>query len=748
MSKLDWDSLPDAQPVKEKATQASKKFNWDDLPDPKIDETEAAARGAAQGLSMNYADEIAGTGQSVVEDIKSIFTGEKDPNARSPIRDQFGRVTNSKELGGNYEKYRDQSRANFAAAEQAHPGAYTAGEIGAGLLTAAIPIGSTATIAKAALTGAGLGAAGSFGASEANNIKDGVKDIAIGTGIGALAGGSFKAVEKGIPLVKGMLKKADEKVSSNLAKVVVEPDLANPEVFKEATISAKNRVKSFFNPEVDPSYEEFVDIAQKHGIDPKILPESVKFGPDSSASRASRNLAEGRFGEETLKRFNSGLDQVRGAYDKKIVNYAKGAPVDEITAGKILRDSYDEGVTKFFDQMDITHNSILDMAPGMQLSEGSLGKIESSISGIEKFAKGRMARGVTDTQRKQGQQLMNAVDAIRSGNGSYKQTVEALRDIGEAAFQSKNSLADIPVDVQKMRKLYNDINESLLDTVKTNLGDDISNSLVSNNKAMSEFFGDNSLVSRVMGDKTIAPESAFRSLVLSGDSQKINALKKILPPEKWEYLKGAVLENITKRDPEGNFTFKQLHSAMRGKGNTLSSIFTPQELAESAGLVRLGDRFGNPVLSSSGTGASISWQDIYKVPANLSVDAFAVKNANRAAEKQLSKAPAKPSLYNRLNAKTTETLKQLPPRAAAALLGDTPVKNEISEIKSRGPEKWASDGARKLLEHNPQFSQQQIEKLKQTKRGRDLLIKASNSFYRPGTKSMDSLMAELQEEAY
>ncbi len=58
------------------------------------------------------------------------------------------------------------------------------------------------------------------------------------------------------------------------------------------------------------------------------------------------------------------------------------------------------------------------------------------------------------------------------------------------------------------------------------------------------------------------------------------------------------------------------------KKSALTTVFGPSELVENAGLVRLGDRFGSPVLSSSGTGASLSFQDIYKVPADLSVIAF------------------------------------------------------------------------------------------------------------------------------
>lgn len=703
-----------------------------------VSRLESSLRGAAQGASLNYADEITGAGEALLDDLKYIFNRKSDPNAPKPVYDKFGRVVNASELKGTYEKHRDESRENYKKAQEANPGAYTAGEIGGGLALAAIPMGSSATLANVVVNGGKLGALASLGASESGSLDGQLKDAATGAVMGAAGAAGARAIEKAIPLVKGGVKTLSDKLtqkSIDTAEQVLSkesgsiPIATEQSVFKDAATNAKNRIKSFWNPEVDPKYSEFLDIAKKNNIDPNLLPEAVKFGPDSSASRAARSFAEGRFGEESLKRFNKGLDQVREAYNGKINNYSKGVPVDEITAGKILRDSYDEGVSKFFDQMDITHNQLMDLAPGLQITPEAQDKISQSLNGIEKFAKGRLERGVTNTQKQQGQQLLNAVEAIRAGNGSYKQTVEALRDIGEAAYQTKNSMSDIPVDVEKMRKIYNDLNEGLVSSVRSQLGDDIANSLVKNNEMMSDFFGDRSLVSKVLGDKSVSPENAFKSLLLSGDSQKIEALKKVITPERWNYLKGAVLENISKRDPEGNFTFKQLYNSMRNKRSALSSIFDPQELSENAGLVRLGDRFGSPYLSSSGTGASFSFQDAWKTPLNLSVDSLALKNANKALKKEAEDVVVQKAKD------VSPALKELPTKVAGVLAGidSAPAK--------KGPDKWASDGADKLLQHDPTINPKTIEKLKQTKKGRDILFRASD--LKPGSKAMDRIANEI-----
>ena len=667
---------------------------------------DSAARGFTQGATFGFADEISGATESLFSD-------------------------------KSYSQARDESRANFKKAEQTNPGYYTAGEVGGGIAISAIPLGSAGNLYRAVQAGARLGALSAVGNSEAQDLKTGIRDVAVGATLGAAGGGLAKGVEKGFQAAKGLPAKLIQKQTpagtGSLESGAMQIADQDPNAFKEVATSIKNRVKSYFNPEVDPKFDEFVDIAKRNGIDPNILPESVKFGPDSSASRAARNLAEGRFGEETLKRFNESLGQVREAYNKKILNYSKGLPVDEVSAGKILRDSYDEGVSKFFDQMDFTHNTIIDQAPGLTLTPQSLQKIESSLNGVEKFAKGRMSRGVTETQRKQGQQLLNAVDAIRARNGSYKQTVEALRDIGEAAFQSKNSLADVPVDVKKMRKIYNDLNDGLIDTVRSNLGSDIADSLVANNKAMSEFFGDQSLISRVMGDKSIAPEQAFQSLILRGDSQELQALKKILPKEKWDYLKGAALENLAKRDPEGDFTFKQLFSSMRSKKNSLASIFEPEELADHLGIVRLGDRYGSPVLSSSGTGASLSFNDLTKAVTNPTVDAFAIRNANKAASKAAQTTQSQPQKV----IDVPQWRKDSPSKAAGVLLASASNEN------TKGPEKWTRVGTENLKRSG--ISQDQINALLKSKKGKDLIYQASD--LKPGSKGMERILLQIKSSS-
>lgn len=134
---------------------------------------ESFARGAAQGASLGFADEISGALESA--------------------------LTNK-----TYEQARDESRANFKAAKDANPWTSTAGELAGGVGTALIPGLGAANAAKtlrgAATLGAGLGAATGLGQSEAKDAQglavDTLSGAGLGAGFGAAGFGAAKGAEK------------------------------------------------------------------------------------------------------------------------------------------------------------------------------------------------------------------------------------------------------------------------------------------------------------------------------------------------------------------------------------------------------------------------------------------------------------------------------------------------------------------------------------------------------------------------
>ena len=159
---------------------------------PEISSIESGLRGAAQSASYGTADELTGAGEAA---LSTVFGSDK-----------------LSDLLENYRKYRDESRSDYKASEEANPASYLTGEIaggvGTGLLTGGA--GAVANLGKVGLQqgakelakmGLKQGAAAGFGSSEGDLTKGEIgkvaADTAIGAGLGASLGAALPVVTKG-----------------------------------------------------------------------------------------------------------------------------------------------------------------------------------------------------------------------------------------------------------------------------------------------------------------------------------------------------------------------------------------------------------------------------------------------------------------------------------------------------------------------------------------------------------------------
>lgn len=537
------------------------------------------------------------------------------------------------------------------------------------------------------------------------------------------------------------------------------------EVATEAAKNTASAIKSMFTPTQASDFKELVKVAERNGIDPSLLPEAIEFGENSFISRSARHRAEGTLGEKHLNKFHEGLEAVRDAAESKIEKFAGGSVPSAVEAGELIRKGHDDGVDAFFNQIGMTHNKVMEAIPGLQVAPESLSKIDSKLFGIEKWARGRATRGFTAAQRSQADQVLRAIEAVRSGSGSYKQTLETLRDIGEVAFKTKNIMADIPPDIEKFRDLYFTIDEALIDTVERAAGAPVAAELRQSNKNITEFLGDKSVISSIVGNKNLSPEKVFASLVEHGDVKKIQALKKILPPEVFQRLKGTFLASQIRKNADEVFTFKSFHNNLRNKKNVLGALLEPSEIQELSEIIRLGDRFGNPVLSSSGTGASNVFsrvsQGVGDAVANDTVIGLMKDSARGRAAKEVSAASdaTKESLKALLPSQVKEIGNKKIPRMAAVAPATARALNNQTKKESgnkesspvpralKGKTKWANDGFEKLKRTLPPESLEKLERMKNdllaSSRGQDLLSQIST--LPPGSKAFEDAVKKLKQ---
>lgn len=154
---------------------------------PKFNELESGLKGAEQGATLGFADELHGNVKQLLEnisntpgDIKSLLSGEKT----------FGELT-QRNLD-TYRKARDAERENVKRAQADNPKSYLAGEIGGGLAVP-VPGAGVRTLGGAVKTGLALGSATGLGSSEADLTRGDVGGALVDTGIGGglgIAGGA------------------------------------------------------------------------------------------------------------------------------------------------------------------------------------------------------------------------------------------------------------------------------------------------------------------------------------------------------------------------------------------------------------------------------------------------------------------------------------------------------------------------------------------------------------------------------
>lgn len=180
-----------ASPKEEKPRR--KAFDPDEFLREKKSVVESAARGAAQGASFGFADEITGA----LEAVKDVALTDKELG----------------DLVDQYKKRRDESRKEYDMAEKDNSGAYMAGNVAGGVATAFIPgvglagnLGKGASLGAKVAQGAKLGAVegAAFGLGESRaDLTEGdvggvLKDTATGAAVGGALGGALPAVGHGL----------------------------------------------------------------------------------------------------------------------------------------------------------------------------------------------------------------------------------------------------------------------------------------------------------------------------------------------------------------------------------------------------------------------------------------------------------------------------------------------------------------------------------------------------------------------
>lgn len=199
----------DAAPLAQKAAPVAAANWWDAAPlaqqaapaqapqqpaEPSVSMPDAIGRGAAQGASLNFYDELRGL-------IEAGGADPRDPASLGKlIQGAYKYWTGDPEAVKRYEETVKRERDLTKKVETERPNSYLAGNIAGAV---AVPVGAAANaatlparIGRGAVVGAGIGAVA--GAGEGEGLADSLKQAATGGAIGTVAGAAAPVALQGI----------------------------------------------------------------------------------------------------------------------------------------------------------------------------------------------------------------------------------------------------------------------------------------------------------------------------------------------------------------------------------------------------------------------------------------------------------------------------------------------------------------------------------------------------------------------
>jgi len=198
----------------EKTAPASEGFISDEEwnkqePEAPTSQTESLLRGAAQGATGGFADELAGAASALYSGVTSLPGGS---------------AAKSAELAGEgYVRGRDESRAAYGRAAQDNPLTYSAGDLAGTIGSAALLPGGA--LAKGVAYGAGRGLGSSTADLTKGDVAGAVEDTAKGAVIGALPVAAAKGIRaapaaagKAVAAQESVMKALSDKFGDNAAK--------------------------------------------------------------------------------------------------------------------------------------------------------------------------------------------------------------------------------------------------------------------------------------------------------------------------------------------------------------------------------------------------------------------------------------------------------------------------------------------------------------------------------------------------
>ncbi|CAB4152427.1 hypothetical protein UFOVP610_11 [uncultured Caudovirales phage] len=610
------------------------------------------------------------------------------------------------ELLAAYKEGRDKKREILKTQESERPALSIASNIAGGF---ASPVNKLTKGFSAAKTGLAMGGFYGLGNSEADSLSGMAIDTAKGAAIGGTIGKGFGVLaDKVAPTsekIAGKIstaipkKNVDDLITSadNLG-IKLTPGMLDDSGFVERLESSLAKSPSF--------------MGQRLAGKLKTINEQLREKSASMIDEAT-NLSPFQVGEK----FKSGVNAQVGE---------KLAPISQV---------FDEVAqsTKFIPISDRSRTAVIRNIQGLdtyKLTAGAgkpsqyvemIGRIENADQ--VKTAMTMLNADIRAAQGAEKQVLIGIKNKLGNleENSITRAAIAKAREAGMRESTGKKIGSEIVKDLQEARKNYRGLSEDLQGLAE--------NARVKTQKGPSAFIDAvDEIPSERIQDKFFNPEN-LRSL---------NNLKEKFP-EQFNLLKSGKLREIgdsaidNSVNGQGNLSTQKFLNEVRKLNPEVKSMLfnNPQAINDIENIQRSLPRNFNP----SGTASEQSIQEaVYRnvkdIPQYLLYKGASTNLGRKIGDK--------------VSLVTEDALRDVTSSAAKNLSAPSArVASEALAMKvpTEGPEKWASDGANKLNAHG-ELTPDEIESLKKTKQGKEILIKASDLDSK--SKAMDNLVKKIR----
>lgn len=624
---IDFSTMSDAEidaVYEEKVLKVKTAPNFDEMTDVEVDRLydeqvtakygEPSFLGELGGDIMKVADTVDSyTGAPTREALKTLGESESLLKAGGAFIDQFGEDTSTAATGK--EVARSMGVRDFKTLGGAYAAGNTPEEIQASLQE--MPIEEQIAPANVPVE-AGTGMAIDMLADPLIIIPVGkvlkYSGKTIGKGLktgGTIAINSSDLAESGAKLAKGAYE-SGERAIQNITR----------------------NLKQSLKPERVKDWTRIRNILKENDLIKKIddAPEALEFGEHSNIGTSAKVVRDGPYGEGRREAFQSFLNNVDGAVKTKINNISpSGAAMDTLEAGNHLIDSYNNGVVRFFDQMEVTYQNINSIIPDITISDDSMLKLYNTlIKGQEKAKK--LAASGFGNQTSQAKQLFKDLETAGNVSSNYQDFLYTMKNLGKEAFSSTKALDEVPVDKKVLREIYFDMRDIIYKEVKA-IDPNAAKSLRDSNKKFSKFFNEQSAVGKIIA-RGGSGENLFKRLIVNGNDKDVKALRSVLNKTEMDEVRASILNEILSINKDTKrITFNSSIEALANRRHVIAELFrdSPDQLREVTELLEVGSRAGAASLNPSGTSRSQRFVNWFKELASSGVEEEAIEVGKKVA---------------------------------------------------------------------------------------------------------------------